>query len=160
MDLGCYPLHWLRQVTGEEPRVLRAEAREGNPHIDLSMTAELVFPSGVTGTMHTSMATGEPFAATLSIEGEAGSLWADNPLAPHNGHRITLRVGGTETTEQLASQTTFRHQLVAFVAAVHSGASLPTGGTDAIDNMELIDAVYRAAGMPVRGAPPEPGSAD
>jgi predicted dehydrogenase len=155
MDLGCYPLHWLRQVTGEEPRVVRAQAREGNPHIDLTMTAELVFPSGVTGAMHTSMAPDEPFAASLSIEGEAGSLWADNPMAPHNGHRITLRVGNIETTEQLDSQTTYRHQLVAFVAAVRSGVRLPTGGTDAIGNMELIDAVYRAAGMPLRGTPAE-----
>jgi predicted dehydrogenase len=158
MDLGCYALHWLRQVTGEQPRVLRAWAREGNPHIDLTMDAEFVFPSGVTGSMHTSMAPEEPFAATLSIEGEAGSLWADNPMAPHNGHRITLRVGSTETTEQLDAPTTYRHQLVAFVAAVRSGARLPTGGSDAIDNMELIDAVYRAAGMPVRGTRPEPGS--
>ncbi|MBN1612474.1 MAG: Gfo/Idh/MocA family oxidoreductase [Polyangiaceae bacterium] len=151
MDLGCYPLHWLRHVTGERPRVVRAWAREGNPHIDLTMTAELVFPSGVTGSMHASMAPEERFSAALSIEGEAGSLRVDNPLAPHNGHRITLRVGTTETTEQLDSGTTYRHQLVAFVAAVRSGTRLPTGGADAIENMELIDAVYRAAGMPVRG---------
>jgi predicted dehydrogenase len=156
MDLGAYPLHWLRHVTGEQPRVVRAQAREGAPHIDLTMTAELVFPSGATGSMYTSMAPEERFAASLSIEGEAGSVWVDNPLAPHDGHRITLRVGNTETTEQLDSQTTYRHQLVAFVAAVRSGARLPTGGTDAIGNMELIDAVYRAAGMPVRGTVAEP----
>ena len=155
MDLGCYPLHWLRHVTGEQPRVLRAQAREGNPRVDVTMTAELVFPSGVTGSIYTSMAPDEHYAASLSIEGKAGSLWADNPLAPHDGHRITLRVGNTETTEQLDTHTTYRHQLVAFVAAVRSGVLLPTGGFDAIGNMDLIDGVYRAAGMPVRGSPVE-----
>ena len=29
MDLGCYPLHWMRSVAGAEPRVLNARAEQG-----------------------------------------------------------------------------------------------------------------------------------
>ena len=151
MDLGCYALHWLRQVVGEEPRAVRAEARVGNPHIDLSMTAELQFPSGVSGRMHCSMAADERFADSLRVEGTEGCLEADNPMAPQLGHQLRLRVGDQETSEQVNAGTSYRHQLVAFVAAVRAGRDLPTGGADAVANMRLIDAIYQAAGLPLRG---------
>ena len=46
-------------------------------------------------------------------------------------------------------------QLVAFIEAVRTGSPLPTGGEDAVLTMQLIDDVYRAAGLPVRGAETE-----
>ena len=58
MDLGCYPIHWVRTITGEEPEVVRAEATEGPPGIDVTMEAELAFPSGLLATIRTSMAPG------------------------------------------------------------------------------------------------------
>jgi predicted dehydrogenase len=156
MDLGCYPLHWLRQVVGEEPRVVTARAREGNPNVDITMTAELEFPSRTTGRMLCSMAEGETFATSLEIIGERGTLFADNPMAPQLGHRVTVRTGGETMTIETVAATSYRHQLVAFVEAVRTGRVLPTGGADAVANMQLIDAVYRAAGLPVRGT--EPGT--
>jgi hypothetical protein len=47
--------------------------------------------------------------------------------------------------------STYRHQLIEFVSAVQTGKQLPTMGDDSIQNMKLIDAVYRAAGLPIRG---------
>ena len=48
-------------------------------------------------------------------------------------------------------ETTYQHQLRAFLDAVESGTPLPTGGDDAIATLELIDAAYKAAGLPLRG---------
>ncbi|MET0413314.1 MAG: Gfo/Idh/MocA family oxidoreductase [Polyangiaceae bacterium] len=152
MDLGCYPLHWLRQVVGEEPEVVSARADIGNPKVDLTMEAELLFPGGVKGKMLTSMADEWAFSTTLEVVGERGRLFARNPLAPHGGHELRITIDGDETTEQVPGQTTFRHQLVAFVNARAGDKKLPTMGQDSIDNMRLIDAVYRAAGLPIRGA--------
>jgi len=42
------------------------------------------------------------------------------------------------------------HQLEAFLRAVREGAPVPTGAEDAIANMTLIDAAYRAAGLEPR----------
>ncbi len=154
MDLGCYPLHWLRQVMGAEPRVVRAEATLGNPHVDVTMSAELVFPSGVAGSMFCSMADHETFATSLEVVGERGMMYVDNPMAPQFGHRLDLQIGGERTTTQVDAGTSYRHQLVAFVDALRTGRALPTGGEDAVANMQLIDAVYRAAGLPIRGTSP------
>jgi predicted dehydrogenase len=151
MDLGCYPLHWMRQVTGTEPEVVSARADIGNPKVDLTMEAELLFPGGVKGKMLTSMADEWAFSTSLEVVGERGRLFAKNPLAPHHGHELRLEIDGQETTEQVPGHTTFRHQLVAFVDALHGSKQLPTMGQDSINNMRLIDAVYRAAGLPVRG---------
>jgi predicted dehydrogenase len=151
MDLGCYPLHWMRTVAGSEPRVLNARAEQGARYVDLSMSAELAFPGGLTGHMVTSMAEHEPFKNFLRIEGEKGTLMVTNPLAPHNGHNLELTLDGTTTNETVDGFSTYRHQLLAFVDAVHTGKILPTMGNDSINNMKLIDAVYRAAGLPVRG---------
>lgn len=155
MDLGCYALHWLRHVVREEPRVVKATAVVGNPNIDLTMTANLEFPSGTTGTMHCSMASDQTFATSLEVVGDRGSLLASNPMAPHLGNELTTSIEGEENRERFETETTtYRYQLLAFVDAVQKGRLLPTGGEDAVLTMRLIDEVYRAAGLPVRGMPP------
>ena len=39
MDLGCYPLHWVRTVTGEEPEILEAHAEADTGGTDAAMSA-------------------------------------------------------------------------------------------------------------------------
>jgi predicted dehydrogenase len=151
MDLGCYPLHWMRQIAGTEPRVLSARAEQGAADVDVVMQAELAFPGGITGHMLTSMADHEKYHSSLRVEGQLGTLIVQNPLAPHSGHELRLQQRGEDHVEQVEGQTTYRHQLLAFVDAVRTGKKLPTMGADSIHNMRLIDAVYRAAGLPVRG---------
>ncbi len=151
MDLGCYPLHWMRQVAGAEPSVIRARADQGAAHVDVTMNAELSFPGGLTGQMVTSMADHEKFATWLRVEGEQGTLHVQNPLAPHKGHQLELTLNGQTKSEQVQGESTYRHQLLAFCRAVHTREPLPTMAADSIANMRLIDAVYRAAGLPVRG---------
>lgn len=153
MDLGCYPLHWMRQVAGTEPRVVSARAEEGAKYVDLVMDAELEFPGGISAHMATSMADHEKFQTSLRVEGQNGTLLVINPLAPHSGHELKLTIGGKEHSEKVEGFTTYRHQLIAFVDAVRTGKKLPTMGADSIHNMRLIDAVYRAAGLPARGTP-------
>jgi len=107
MDLGCYPMSWVRHVTGEEPTVISAEAVVDEPKIDTAITCELAFPSGATGSV-TSAMTGA-FETRLTIQGSAGRIDAVNPMAPQ------------------------------------------VSGQDSINNMAAIDAVYLAAGLPLRG---------
>jgi predicted dehydrogenase len=154
MDLGCYPLHWMRTVAGTEPRVVSARAEQGAADVDVVMQAELAFPGGITGHMLTSMADHEKYGTSLRVEGQHGTLIVQNPLAPHGGHELRLQQHGEDHVETVAGTgTTYRYQLLAFVDAVRTGKRLPTMGADSIHNMRLIDAVYRAAGLSVRGTP-------
>ena len=150
MDMGCYPMSWVRHLTGEEPEVVSAEAVEGPNDVDLSLVTELRFPSGASGSTSGSMK-GEPYRAELTAEGTTGTLHVVNPLVPQHGHEIQLTVDGETTTETLTKRTTYDYQLDAFVRALRTGEQLPTDAHDAIKQMHFIDNAYRAAGMKVRG---------
>ncbi|MEE4300265.1 MAG: Gfo/Idh/MocA family oxidoreductase, partial [Pseudomonadales bacterium] len=155
MDLGCYCVHWLRHVTGREPRVLGAEATLGPPAVDVTMTAELAFPglAGIdaSGHIRCSLAPDEPMQARLMIEGDAGTLAVTNPLAPQMGHELLLANADGELREQIDRTPTYTYQLEAFAAAVRGARTNLTDGEDAVRNMETIDAIYAAAGLPLRG---------
>jgi hypothetical protein len=56
--------------------------------------------------------------------------------------------------EKFSRRATYDYQLEAFAAAVEDGAPFPTTAVDAIRTMELIDATYVAAGLPIRRPTP------
>ncbi len=154
MDLGCYCVHMVRTVVGAEPEVLRAVAVEGPQGIDRSMEANMSLDDNISAAIATSMMaekTTWPESMTFKAWGEAGQLEVLNPMAPQWGHRIlaTFR-DGSAIDEVVDAPTSYECQLRAFCRAVNGVGDPLTGGTDAINNMRAIDAVYEAAGLGVR----------
>ncbi len=150
MDLGCYAVQWARFSAGAEPRVVGATMTEGRANVDVSTKIDLEFPGGATGHVYTAMDDCER-GAWLTVTGSTGVLQIENPIHPHLGHQLLVTKDGQTQTEIVAGGTTYYHQLIAFRDAIVEGRPLPTGGQDAIATMEVIDAAYRAAGLPVRG---------
>lgn len=150
MDLGCYPLHWVRSVVGTEPAVRSAQAVRHESGVDLSMSAELEFTGGIHATIRSAMGGDIPDSldAALVIKGSDGELLVDNPLAPHLGHALRLRTRSAESVEEVGGQTTYHHQLTHVLSVLDGSDDAVTGGEDAIQTMLAIDAVYAAAGMP------------
>jgi predicted dehydrogenase len=74
-----------------------------------------------------------------------------NPFAPHFFHRLKLRGPKGTVVERAPGDTTYTHQLRAFVQAVRGEAPMPTDAADAIANMRVIDTVYEKAGLLPRG---------
>ena len=146
MDLGCYPLHWLRSFMGAEPEVVSASARLCELGSDTQAEAELRFPGGIPATLFADIQDG-PFRGLLRIEAEHGTVELDNPCLPHTGHSFREDIGGTFREYTVAGDTTYDYQLAAFLAAVDAGAPLATGGADAIGNMAALDAIYERAGV-------------
>ena len=149
MDLGCYAISWVRWVVGAEPHVVSAVADATPAGVDRWLTAELAWPGGITGSIHSSMV-GEGGGSGILVRGRDGTVTVDNPLAPQRGAAMTIAsASGTEVTPAERSST-YVHQLVAFRDAVELGATYPTTVADGVANMAVIDACYRAAGLPVR----------
>lgn len=149
MDLGCYPMSWVRHVTGEEPAIVSAEATIGPEQIDAEMQCELSFPSGATASVVSAMNRGRDI--TLMIQGTDGSIHATNPMAPQFGNllRITTATGCTEGPVEAG--VSYEHMLRAFIDHLRLGTPFPTMGQDSINNMKAIDEVYLAAGLARRG---------
>jgi predicted dehydrogenase len=151
MDIGCYPLSWLRHLMGEEPDVLSVEAKEDPADVDVALAADLRFPSGATGRISGRMDECSRFCAAVSISGEAGQLSLVNPLVPQLGHRYQLRKGGEVIDRTFDQKTTYAYQLEAFLAATQGKASNLTDAEDGLKQMQLIDAVYARGGLRLRG---------
>lgn len=153
MDTGCYALHMNRLCAGAEPEVVSARARRARPDVDRWMRAELAYPGGVLGTMTCALWSSTLLKVGVKVTGERGTLTVFNPTGPHLGYRMTVRTpeGRRRIRVDGAKTATYTYQLRAFAAAVLRGEPVLTPPEDAVRNMAVIDAVYRAAGLPVRG---------
>jgi predicted dehydrogenase len=150
MDAGCYAVHMARVFGGEDPEVVAATAKLRGPHIDRAMSAELRFPSGHTGRVRCSMWSSDLLRIGARVVGERGELRLLNPVAPQLPRRLTVRSEGGRRTEKISRRSTYAYQLDAFVAAVRHGEPVLTSAQDAVATMTVIDAIYAAAGLPLR----------
>lgn len=151
MDTGCYAIHMNRLLAGAEPEVVKAEAKKfRDPRIDRYMHAELSYGPNITASMTCALLSARVLSMGVSVDGDRGRLDVLNPTVPQLFHRLKLRVDGQKTVERFKSDTTYTHQLRAFVAAITQGKPVLTPPSDAVKNMAVIDAVYEAAGLPVR----------
>ncbi|MCU1372721.1 MAG: putative oxidoreductase, partial [Actinomycetia bacterium] len=73
-----------------------------------------------------------------------------NPIAPQYGHRLTVKTAAGKRREKVAGESTYVHQLRAFVAAVADGVPTLTPPAESVANMRVLDAAYRAAGLQPR----------
>lgn len=147
MDLGCYALHLMRRFG--EPSVVTATAVERCAGVDERFDAELVFESGVTGLTTNSMVDDE-YSFTLKLLGTRGEAFVHNFIKPRDDDRLTVHTEDGTTVEHFGNRASYTYQLEAFAAHVEQNAPLPIDVADAVANMDLIDDVYRAAGMQPR----------
>ena len=150
MDAGCYAVHMLRTFGGATPEVVAAQAKLRDSKVDRAMTAQLRFPDGYVGRLRCSMWSADLLRITLRVTGDRGELYVLNPLLPHIFHRFSVRSEAGKRVERFPRRATYAYQLDAFADAVLRGGPVRTTPADAVENMTVIDAIYRAAGLPVR----------
>ena len=149
MDMGCYPISLLRLLAAG-PRVTSATAKLSSPGVDRAMDARFSLPEGGTARVRCSMFSSSVLRLHAEVIGSEGTLKVFNPFAPQFGHRVRIETTSGTRRERFSRRATYDYQLEAFAAAVEDGAPFPTTAVDAIRTMELIDATYVAAGLPIR----------
>ncbi|MEV6065710.1 Gfo/Idh/MocA family oxidoreductase [Nocardia sp. NPDC052001] len=150
MDAGCYAVHMARVLGGEQPEVTSARAKVRDPRVDRAMTAELRYPSGHTGRIRCSMWSSDVLRVSARVIGERGELRMLNPIGPQLGHRLTVRTDQGKRVERFTRRPTYDFQLEAFADAVLRDTPVLTPPRDSVENMAVIDAIYQAAGLPLR----------
>ncbi|WP_313864692.1 Gfo/Idh/MocA family oxidoreductase [Mycobacterium sp.] len=150
MDAGCYAVNMARTFGGSTPEVVSAQAKLHDPQVDRAMTAELRFAGGHTGRVRCSMWSRRLFDISAKVVGDRGQLNVLNPVMPQMFHRLSVRTADDNRVERFPRRATYAYQLDAFANAVLRGAPVKTNPQDAIENMTVIDAIYRAAGLPLR----------
>jgi predicted dehydrogenase len=150
MDAGSYAVHMARTFGGATPEVISAQAKLHGPNIDRAMTAELRFPGGHTGRVRCSMWSSHLLQISAKVIGERGKLRVLNPIMPEFFHRLSIRSDDSRRVERYTHRSSYAYQLDAFASAVLRGERPKTTPEDAVENMAVIDAIYRAAGLALR----------
>jgi predicted dehydrogenase len=151
MDIGCYPISWVRHITSLEPIDIEARAEVGPPDVDLWLAATMQMPGGIVAHTSGDMRSDVSFKAQLDVVGSRGRLTIVNPVSPQAGHQLKIVANGGTRTEVFDRRPSYGYQLDAFIAAIESGAPLLTGADDAVKQMRVIDRCYQSAGLPLRG---------
>jgi len=150
MDAGSYAVDMVRTFGGSTPEVVSAQAKLSGPEVDRAMTAELRFASGRTGRIHCAVWSSDLMRASAKVVGDRGELRVLSPAAPHMFHRLSVRSADGKRVERFPRRSSYAYQLDAFAAAVQRGEPVMTTPEHAIENMTVIDAMYRAAGLSLR----------
>lgn len=142
MDLGVYPLAWVRRIAGESFAVVHASAvlRHG---VDASFTATLSFDSGIACTISSSMDSAAA-SAFLQIEGDKGVIKVINPLAPQMGHSLQVTSAAATRDEHIDGPSTYEAQLTAVRDACLGLGCYPFPDFDYINSMAGIEKIRAA----------------
>ncbi len=150
MDAGSYVTNMARTFGGSTPKVVSAQAKLQKPQVDRAMAAELQYAGGHTGRLRCALWSGNLFRASAKIVGDDGELRWLSPAAPNVFPVLSVRSANGKRVERFSRRTTYSFQLQAFADSVLRGKPVRTSPQDAVQNMSVIDEVYRAAGLPIR----------
>jgi len=143
MDIGCYPIHLSRWVFGSEPlRLAAAVSRDPEFGTDRLTSALLEYPSG--HALFTVSTQASPYQRT-QILGSAGRIEVEIPVNAPNDCPTKLYIQtGELRTESIPVCDQYELQGDAFSRAILEGGEVPVPVEEAVKNMAVIDAVFRA----------------
>jgi predicted dehydrogenase len=150
MDIGCYPITTSRWIFGEEPlRVAGVAERDPEFGTDRLTSAVMEFPSGqAVFTCSTQMV---PYQR-MQFLGTTGRIEIEIPFNAPNDRPTRIFVddgrdvfGSGIRTETIPTCDQYTVQGDAFSRAIREGGEVPVPLEDAIANMAVIEAIFRAA---------------
>ena len=150
MDIGCYPIQISRFLFGQEPKFVSGRIeRDPEYGIDRLTSGLLGFPSG-----HSVFSCGTQMVPyqRVQILCERGRIEVEIPFnaPPDRPCRIFIDsgadvFGGGIRTEELSVCDQYTRQGEAFSRSILEDAEVPTPLEDSLQNMTVIEAVFRSA---------------
>jgi predicted dehydrogenase len=149
LDIGCYPITTSRFVFGKEPtRVAGLVERDPDFKTDRLASVILEFPSGQA--LFTCSTQLVPYQR-MQFLGTKGRIEMEIPFNAPNDRSTRIFIddgrdvfGGGIRTETLPVCDQYTVQGDAFSRAIREGSEVPVPLEDAIANMAVIEAVFRA----------------
>jgi predicted dehydrogenase len=141
-DVGCYGISTVRLFAGAEPDAIRSLARFGPTGVDLSLTAEFRFPSGVLGLIDCSFE--QPFRCSYELVGSRGVIEVPDAYLPPERPVAWLRIDGSPQELTFPGGNQYASMVDAFAQSVASG-TLTGPAEDGLAQMRVLEAVLHAA---------------
>ncbi len=147
LDVGYYPVRTLREVLGGPASVLEARAWTRGA-IDRLLIARIDI-GGVAAEIVSSIWS-RHIGSRVEITGDLGRLRVSWPYQPQHGAAIRVTSTAGSRVERVERTSTYALQLTAFREVVAGRALVVNDARAGVAQLEVIDAIYRAAGMEVR----------
>jgi predicted dehydrogenase len=143
-DIGCYAVSSARFLLGKEPlRVMSLVHRDPKLKTDILTSAILDF--GTTRSVFTVGTQTHPWQRVDAL-GSGGGLSVHLPFNAYPDVPLLVSVDTGVGSRKIFSPATDQYveMFEAFSRAVREGGSVPTPPQDAIDNMKVLDALFRS----------------
>jgi predicted dehydrogenase len=147
-DLGCYCLHWVRQLAAGRPVVRGVEADWMAPGVDRAMWISLDC-GGFTAQVRCAFERRPVMRQWSVIRGSTGTLRLNNLFIPGWFGSMQLERATGVQRWRAERRSSYAWQLDAFVQRVRAGSDAGAPAADAadtIENLALMDAVLGQAG--------------
>jgi len=150
MDIGCYPINTSRFIFGEEPsRVIGLVERDPEFQTDRLVSAILDFPAGQS--IFTCSMQLVPYQR-MQFLGTKGRIELEIPFNAPNERPCRIHIddgrdvfGSGITTESIPTCDQYTIQGDAFSRAIRGEGEVPVPLEDAIQNMAVMEAIFRSA---------------
>jgi predicted dehydrogenase len=157
LDVGYYPVRFLRELFSPAPEVVAARARMRG-EIDRFIETELDF-DGVRGTVVSGIWSAR-MGMGVEIVGDSGRLRVTWPYQPQHGARITIEHASGRRRQAVDRTSTYVLQLAAFRDAIRGDAPNRTDTAAAVAQLRTIEAIQQRAGIRPRPSAPLDGQLD
>ncbi len=155
MDVGIYPMNEVRWLTGEEPSGITAVAATRDhasgrfAEMEQTLDWTMKFPSGIVAALACTY--GEDMPDFLRIHGDKGSLELTNAFSYTNVHMESLggRLHASASSPSGDETAHFILEAEHFSNCIRTGAEPLTPGEEGLNDMLIIESIYRAAGTPI-----------
>lgn len=146
MDIGIYALNAARYISGEEPLEVRAMtyADKNDPRfrqVEEHCNFELRFPSGVLASCASSYSTG-----LNRFVGHCTGGWIScEPGLSYHGVKFHVDAGRGEQTPEIPDIFQFAAEMDALAQSIMTNAPSRTPGEEGLNDLLVIEAIYKAA---------------
>jgi D-xylose 1-dehydrogenase (NADP+, D-xylono-1,5-lactone-forming) len=142
LDIGCYCVSGMRLLAGEPERVTAQQVLAPSG-VDVSFAGTMVFPSGVLGTFHASMAL--PRRQGLEAFGSEATLIVEAPWRVDYGGDVLLVRDEAAERVPVPAANDYLLELDDFAAAAAGDREPLLGRTDAVGQARALEALLAAA---------------
>lgn len=145
MDIGCYCISFPRFILGTEPlRAVGLIDRDPEMKIDRITSAMLDFGEGRVSTFTCSTQL-MPYQR-IQIVGTQGRIEIEIPVNAPPDRSVKIYLNTLQRSERMSFEAVDQYtlQAEAFAAAVLNDTPVPTPLSDALNNMKVIDAIFKS----------------
>ncbi len=144
-DIGCYAVSSARFVMQAEPQRVFC-AMNIDPQFQTDVLANAVLDFGTARALFTVSTQSFP-QQRVQVFGSGGSITVEVPfnMYPDVPAKVTVQTSVGARTLEIGPADQYRLEFEAFGQAVLTGATPPIDPEDAINNMKVLDALFRSA---------------